>query len=365
MAGHTEPMRLSTIVSTPSSSDASSSNLANRATFDVHGFRFSVQGNAEAAVEGIREDFRYFSSGPGRDDLTPDKTTVELLRERPPLDCAPPGDALIYTPRNVVYRSGGKRYIDYHGRGLGILDEAASNFRLFSEDTELLYEAAYLFLLSRIGQALDQRRLHRLHALGVELNGRAVVVLLPMGGGKSTLALHLMNLPGVRLLSDDSPWIDRAGRVLAYPLHIGLLPGSEQSVPEQNRRVIQRMEFGPKHLVNFSYFQERVCGSAEPGVVFIGARTLLSECRIEEVGMAAALRPVIANGVIGLGLFQGLEFILQSSALELFKKTGLGISRMSNCWRLLRRSRICRVHLGRDAELNARTILQFTRKLFS
>ena len=64
------------------------------------------------------------------------------------------------SPQNVVYRSGGKRYIDYHGRGLGILDEAASNYKLFSEDTELLYEAAYLFLLSRIGQALDRRGLH-------------------------------------------------------------------------------------------------------------------------------------------------------------------------------------------------------------
>lgn len=333
-----------------------------RTTFDVYGFRFSVQGDAEGALDGICEDFRYFSSEP---DAGPIETTIELFRERPPFDFAPPGDALIYTPRNVVYRDDGKRYIDYHGRGLGILDEAASNLRLYSEDTELLYEAAYLFLLSRIGQALDQRRLHRLHALGVEVNGRAVLVLLPMGGGKSTLGLHLMELPGVRLLSDDSPWIDRTGRALAYPLRIGLLPGSEQSIPAQHRRVIQRMEFGPKHLVNFSYFQDRVCGSAEPGAVFIGARTMRPECRIEEIGMLAALRPVIANGVIGLGLFQGLEFILQSSALELFDKTGLGLSRMLNCWRLLRRSRIYRVHLGRDPELNARTLLQFTQQLFS
>jgi len=330
------------------------------ASFNVHGFRFSVHGNAEAALDGICEDFRFFSSEPaGSID-----TTVELLRERPPYDAAPAVDAAIYTPRNVVYRDGGMRYIDYHGRALGILDEASSSLKLYSEDVGLLYEAAYLFLLSRIGQGLDRLGLHRLHALGVEVKGRAVLVLLPMGGGKSTLALHLMNLPAVRLLSDDSPWIDRRGRALAYPLRIGLLPGSEQSIPAQHRRVIQRMEFGPKHLVNFSYFQDRVSASAEPGAVFIGARTLAPECRIEELGMASALRPVIANGVIGLGLFQGLEFILQSSALELVKKTGLGVSRMRNCWQLLRRSRIYRVHLSRDAELNASTLLEFTRKLF-
>jgi hypothetical protein len=330
------------------------------ASFDVHGFRFLVHGHP-AAADGICEDFRFFSSGlDGKND-----TTVELLREPPPFDDVPSGDAVVYTPRNVVYRAGCKRYIDYHGRGLGILDEASSSLKLYSEDAELLYEAAYLFLLSRIGQGLDQRGLHRLHALGVEVNGRAVLVLLPMGGGKSTLALHLMNLPGVRLLSDDSPWIDRAGRSLAYPLRIGLLPGSEQSIPPQHRRVIQRMEFGPKHLVNFSYFQDRVCASAEPGAVFIGARSMLPECCIEEIGMTAALRPMISNGVIGLGLFQGLEFILQSSALELVNKAGLGVSRMRNFWQLLRRSRTYRARLGRDAELNARTVLEFTQRLFS
>jgi hypothetical protein len=331
------------------------------ASFDVHGFRFSVRGDAVSALEGICEDFRFFSSQP-RDGES--ETTIDLLRQAPPLDAAPSGDAAIYTPRNVVYRAGRMRYIDYHGRALGILDEDASHLTLYSEDAGLLYEATYLFLLSRIGQALDRLGLHRLHALGVEVNGRAILVLLPMGGGKSTLGLHLMNLPGVRLLSDDSPWIDREGRALAFPLRIGLLPGSEHEIPPQHRRVIERMEFGPKHLVNYGYFQHRVCASAEPGAVFIGARTLLPTCRIEEIGKAKALRPVIANGVIGLGLFQGLEFILQSSAFELAKKTGLGISRARNFWNLLRRSRIHRVHLGRDPELNARTVYEFTRELF-
>jgi hypothetical protein len=329
-------------------------------TFDVHGFRFSIGGDAPEAVEGIIEDFRFFSSTPGGEH-----STVHLFCKTPPLENVPPCDASVYTARNVVYRSAGVRYIDYHGRGLGILDEAVSQLSLYSEDPGLLYEAAYLFLLSRIGQGLDQRGLHRLHALGVEVNGRAVLVLLPMGGGKSTLGLHLMNLDGVRLLSDDSPWIDRRGRALAYPLRIGLLPGSEQSIPAQHRRLIQRMEFGPKHLVNFSYFQDRVCAAAEPGAVFIGARMLLPECRIEEIGKSAALLPAIANCVVGLGLFQGLEFLLHSSALELAKKTGLGVSRMRNCLQLLRRSRIYRVHLGRDAELNARTMLRFAKELFS
>jgi hypothetical protein len=328
--------------------------------FDVHGCRFSIDGGVAEAVEGIRQDFAFFSSAPAPEPLGCQRgMAIELIGEDPPLDHLPAGDASVYTPRNVVYRNGVSRYIDYHGRGLGVLDEATGDLKLYSRDAGLLYEAAYLYLLSRIGESLDARGLHRIHALGVEVGGRAVLVLLPMGGGKSTLGLHLMKFPQVRLLSDDAPWIDRTGRLLACPLRIGLLPGSEQSIPPEHRRVVQRMEFGPKHLVNYEYFRDRVCPSAEPGTVLLGARTLSPECRIEEVGRTAALRPVVANCVIGVGLFQGLEFILQSSAWELAKKTGLGISRLRNCAQLLRRSRVCRVHLGRDPERNAQTVLEY------
>jgi hypothetical protein len=327
-------------------------------TFNVYGFRFSIRSAVSEAVEGLEQDFAFFRScdlGGG--------VTLELLAEDPPREGLPLTDALVYTPRNVVYRNGSKRYIDYHGRALGIQDETSGDLKLYSRDPNLLYEAAYLYLLSRIGQHLDRQGLHRIHALGVTVQGRAVLVLLPMGGGKSTLGLHLLKYPAVQLLSDDSPFIDRKGRVLAYPLRLGLLPGSENTIPPEHRRAIQRMEFGPKHLVNYSYFQDRVNKSADPGLVLIGARTLARDCRIEEVGIIAGLRACVPNSVVGLGLFHGLEFILQAGAWELAKKAGLGGSRLRNCWQLLRRSRVCRVHLGSDPVLNAKTVFDYATKM--
>jgi hypothetical protein len=201
--------------------------------------------------------------------------------------------------------------------------------------------------------------MHRIHSLGAVIRDRAVLILLPMGGGKSTLGMQLLKFPGVRILSDDSPFLDRRGRVFAYPLRIGLLPGSEDAIPAGQRRMIRRMEFEPKHLVNYAFFQDRVCTSAEPGLVLVGARTLRPDCHIEEVGSLAGLRACIANCVIGVGLFQGLEFILQSSAFDLLKQFGIGFSRFRNCAQMVRRSRVGRVHLGADAELNARTVLEY------
>lgn len=324
----------------------------------MYGYRFTIRGPLPGAAEGIHQDFAFFRTASREKSVL-----IELFDQDFPKDHLPRGDATVYTPRNVVYRDGTRRYIDYHGRALGIQDERTGNLQLFSRDAGLLYEAAYLYLLSQIGADLDRRGLHRIHALGVVVNHRAVLVLLPMGGGKSTLGLHLLQHPEVQILSDDAPFIDRQGRVYACPLRLGLLPGSEELVPAQHRRVIHRMEFGPKHLVNYSYFQNRVCPTAAPGLVLLGARILAPECHIEPAGMRAGLRASLANCVLGVGLFQGLEFILASSAWELVKRAGLGFSRLANCFQLLRRSQICRIHLGSDPQRNARVLLDYCSTL--
>lgn len=332
---------------------------ARSCSFNVYGYRFTVRSTAEEPLRGIEEDFGFFAT-----DSATEGVLVELIEQDPPAELLPSSDAIAYTPRNVSYREGGRRFIDYHGRALGIQDEATAGFRLYSTSLELLYEAAYLYLLSQIGQSLDAAGLHRVHAVGVVINGRAVLVMMPMGGGKSTLGLHLLKRPQVDILSDDSPYIDRRGRVLAFPLRLGLLPGSENTVPVEFRRTINRMEFGPKHLVNYEYFRDRVRAAAEPGLLFIGVRNMTRECRVEKAGRLAAMRSCMTHCVVGVGLFQGIEFILQSSPWELLAKAWLGISRARNCWRLIRRSQVYRIHLGRDFELNAGTLLAFAESRF-
>jgi hypothetical protein len=325
--------------------------------FNVYGFRFLVQGSSASAAEGVCHDFAFFRAEPSGDEMT-----VEMLDGEPDYDSLPVCDASVYTPRNTAYRNGDKSYLDFHGRGLGVQDPGKRSFRIISRDPHLVYEASYLFLLSQIGLALDKKGLHRLHALAVSVNGRALLVLLPMGGGKSTLGAHLLRHPEVKLLSDDSPFVDARGRVHAFPLHLGLLAGSESEVPEQHRRLVNRMEFGPKYLVNYEYFADRVSPGADPGIVFLGRRTSSRDCRIEPAGLTAGIRAVMANGVIGLGLFHGLEFILEHSAWELLGKAHVGWSRLVNCLRLLRRSQVCHLYLGRDPEANAAAVVDFARR---
>ncbi len=326
-------------------------------SFDAHGFRFRITGEACTAAAMLAGDFQFFQCQDAAAGLT-----VELLTRPPPYADAPDAVATNYTPRNVSFTLGDRTWLDYCGRALAVWDRESAHFRVFSEDLDLQCEAGYLFLLSRLGEAFDQRALHRIHALALSYRSRAVLAILLMGGGKSTLGAAMLGFPELNFLSDDSPLISANGVVHAFPLRLGLLPGSENGIPVEMRRTIRRMEFGPKVLVNYEYFSHRVQPSAEPGIVFLGQRSLTDTCRIEPARRGEERRAIIADCVVGLGLFQGVEFVLRHSPLEIAGKAGIAWSRYRSACNLFRRSEVYRLVLGRDHERNAETVFQFVQQ---
>lgn len=323
--------------------------------FNVYGVTVGLQSTDPPSAQHLAEDFLHFRV----EELGgPPSLTLSLYRSAPPYETVPCKTATVYTPRNVSFEMDGRTYIDYSGRALGIVD-SAGRLRVYSEDVDLLYETGYLFLLSQLGERLDELGLHRIHALAVSVEGKAALVLLPMGGGKSTLATHLLSDTSVGFLSDDSPLVDKQGVLHAFPLRIGILPGSESGYDPSQLRTIQRMEFGPKLLLRHQYFASRIVSSAAPAVVFLGRRSLSASCQIQPATRLAAMRALIPNCVIGLGLFQGMEFIFNRGYREVFRKAITAFSRLRNCIALTRRAATYTVILGRDLEINASTIRDF------
>ncbi|MEQ1690322.1 MAG: hypothetical protein ABMA00_03505 [Gemmatimonas sp.] len=326
--------------------------------FDVYGYEFTIESDSPDPARNLASDFEFFAV-----DRAPAARPV-VIRIRdvdPDYDALPALCANVYTPRNASYRDADLTYADYHGRGLGIHNRRTGDFEIITRDPHLQYEASYLFVLAQLGEALDRRQMHRVHALCISIKNRAALVLLPMGGGKSTLASHVLADPEVKLLSDDSPFIDRRGQVHGFPTRIGLLPGSEASVPAEYRRTIQRMEFGPKVLIDFRYFAERAVGAADPAFVFLGSRCLSRDCEIASASYLDGQRAMFANCVIGMGLFQGLEFFLQKSAGQIAGQAAIVWSRLRASQRLLSRSQVLHLRLGRDQQLNARHLLEYMR----
>jgi hypothetical protein len=321
---------------------------------NIYGCEFRLSGNGDPTLESLADDFRFFTC-----TQTDNAINVEIITADPPYQDVPEGIATTYTPRNVSFTSNGCTYIDYSGQALVTWDRSKRSYRICTRNTDIQYEATYLFLLSQAGECLDNRRMHRIHAMAMSVNDRAVLAILPMGGGKSTLCSALLKYPEFSLLSDDSPFIGADGHIHAFPLRLGLLPGSESDIPVEFRRTIRRMEFGPKILVGYDYFADRVRPDAAPGIVFLGKRSMKEDCRIVLAGKWAQFKSMTVNCVVGLGLYQGLEFILTHSPVELLSKTRVAWSRMRNARKLFSRSQVYELTLGRDQALNAATVQAF------
>ena len=324
-------------------------------SLDIYGYRVEISSQHPEALAGLTADFAFFLTREAAKSSSCAYSIV-LLDDDPPYNGLPPLQAVVYTPRNVVYRDQGISYLDYSGRALAIHDTRARSFRVHTRDGSLAYEIAYLFLLSQCGESFDALGLHRVHALGVSVNGCAGLVLLPMGGGKSTLGAALLQLSDIDLLSDDSPLIDHRGKVHAFPLRIGLLPGSHQGIPKEQLRRIERMEFGPKFLVNYQFFAHRIRPCAKAGVLFLGSRSLAAGCTVKPASFRAALWAMMANCVVGLGLFQGMEFVFQRGPLEIAAKAWVARRRLVAAIRLIRGCSVYHLCLGRDSAENARVV---------
>lgn len=336
-------------------------SLASRAGFDFHGVAVEVSSPSADLVEEVRRDFAWFHREPAAVATSAPPFRIELHLARPDYDALPSLPAAFFTPRNVCYRGAdGRTYIDYFGRALAVFDRGAASCVVHGEDADLVHEIAYLLILSTVGERLDRRGIHRVHALGVEHRGRGVLLLLPSGGGKSTMALRLLREPGFSLIGEDTPLVDRDGTLLPFPLRLGVRPGEDTGVAPEHLRTVRRMEFDPKTLVDIEVFRDRIVrGPVPPGVVLIGERNLGRVSAIEPLAHAPALGALVKYMVVGLGVYQGMEFLLERGVGDLAGKVGVAGSRLRAAVRLLRRASAHRFVLGRDIDRNYRTLLDF------
>lgn len=316
----------------------------------VYGLRARLGGDWPEVVGDLARDFAWFRDG------SPDsRPAVEVVvrRGRPDYDSLGDLRAAFVTPRNVVYQDGARTVVDYFGRALSILDRTRARIVVQGDNAHLVHEAAYLFLLSRIGEHLDALGLVRLHGLGLSGSAGAIAVILPSGGGKSTLALRALRDLDCRLLSEDSPLVDRQGVLHPFPLRLGVNETEAALLPERYVRRLERMEFHPKLLLEVSAFADRIEPHPRPlRHLVVGCRTLGRTARLEPLGRWHAAGPLLREAVVGVGIYQGMEFVLQRGLRDVTGKTGTAARRSLCAVAVLRRARVWRLWLGRDHDQN-------------
>jgi hypothetical protein len=315
----------------------------------VHGLRVSIDSDWPELVEEVRRDFAWFEEPDG----PPAHVAIAVERRPPDLDRHGDLPAAFVTPRNVVFQDGQRTVVDYFGQAVSVLDRATGALLVQGEDRQLVHQAVYLFLLSRIGEHLDAIGLPRLHALGLSGAHGGVAVLLPSGGGKSTLALRALGDDRVRILSEDSPLIDRHGRIHPFPLRIGVNPTDAARLPEGDVRELERIEFHPKLVLGLDAFRDRIEPSPQPlRHIVIGRRTLGESASLEPVPRGRLAATLLREGVVGVGIYQGMEFVLQRGMRDLPLKLRPFATRAVCCTVAAARAQAWTLTIGRDHERN-------------
>ena len=328
-----------------------------------HGVPASVLSSDPECLTLVEADFSLFlTAAPPAGEAA--ALVVQLAVGQPPYERIPEGTTpLVRTKDAVVYQHRGVRYYDSGGKALVIYDMRHGHAEVHSLDRDLLREKCYLLVMTRVGEELDRRGLHRIHAMGVVHGGHAVLCLMPSGAGKTTLALSLLERRDFSLLSEEVPLVSRGGRLHAFPIRIGVVEGTPLAVPSRFLHRFRRSRRGPKVLIDTRYYADRIADVAEPGMVLVGRRVGPGEAGVAPLSRLRGLAALMRFCVAGSGLPELLEYLLRLDLGCVGRRLLILWSRFLASVALVRRSAVYEIRLGPDHEVNAALVAQWAARL--
>jgi hypothetical protein len=321
---------------------------------DIHDHIIGVRGSDSTVLEKLRAEFHFFVTSERDQDFE-----VELLRETPPQ--IPALLATKVLEHASVYHLGPIQYVAYHDGPLAVWDTSRRKITLYAEDTERLYELSFLAVHSVLGQLAVDSGLVRMHAVAVSLNGVAAAVMLPSGGGKSTLLTHLLQNPELKVISDDMPLWDRTGKLHPFPSKISL--GHKPLQGELARldwQLFTRASYPPKWTASLAQLKARIERSPQdlPCLLVAGFRLSHGEGQLFPVSRWRMIAPLLEHVVIGMGLPQVIELFLRFQFTDALKLARHFLIRSFVAARILRRAECFHLYLGTDRDYNAQLVLQ-------
>ncbi len=328
--------------------------------FDFYGIGVELNSTDPMISEWIGRDFKYFSrkSRP----LVKKLISIDCQHRAFPFERRPYLKSKSIGPRCTTYKDAKFTWVDYYsGQCMVRWNFSEESGEIWSADAHLLYEVCYLLILSRTGEWLDYQGIHRLHASAVATNGRATLVVMPSGGGKSTLAMGLMSEPSIEFMSDDMPLVQSDGEVLAFPSRLGLLALPTEMQNPKYARQVHRREHGSKWLVDADIYNDRIAGRAHVRTLIFGSRKLNGAPNIYRASRIKAFKMLIASLVVGVGIPQLVEYFLRLDWRDNLTKVPLVFSRLKCAFLLSIRAQAFEFELGVDPKENVAALKQFLR----
>jgi len=231
-----------------------------------------------------------------------------------------------------AYGVGEERYINYRNE-LELYSKGSRDREVWicHNGGPILYEVLHTLIHSFIGECLDRSGYHRVHALALGVNDRNILVVLPSGGGKSSLAYQIAKNGVGEVYSDESPFL-KEGLLYSYPSR-GALSEKVTSLLKIDKPDIsykfKRQLYGEKYLI------DQPMTSTENGKkltdVIVG-RSTSKVSKISKSSATSTLNSLISTMVIGNGLTQMAEHLLKVDNVILLTK--VSISRLAEAYRV-------------------------------
>jgi hypothetical protein len=317
---------------------------------DVYGFRVRIADPRGQVSNLLALDYAWFASAPGGD---PDLEIV-INGELPDTGRFTGARAVSVGPHGAVYRHNGLVITDVGGRAILEYEPERKRVAVGYSDEQIAHEALFTFLRKRINTHFDRLGFVRLHALAlVGPRGGATALMLPSGGGKTTLALQALETDGIKILSDDAPLIDRQGMVHPFPLRMGLTASDASAETRLRLRPIELTEARRKLAIEVETFEERIADRPEPlRHIVIGRRVLSDRASLREARRRDALGPLFRQSIVQANLSEGLRILQENGRSENLEKIKNLGGRALRCASFLKRARVWTLDMGSDHAAN-------------
>lgn len=321
-----------------------------------------VSSNSEKLLARLEKDFSYFKAT----ELTPARFVIKANLDQIPDGIVPAKVADRQSLNSLTFDHGEVRINDYYGKLLSVYDYAKENATLWSLDLEKLHEISYLLILSRVGKALDMRGLHKVHAMAFTLGNTSAIGMMPMKGGKSTLLANILRDQSVAIVSDDCPLINRSGKLLPFPLRLGVEKLAEEvglKSASEFTYTLQRDFYGEKKLVSLAGLPHEIGRVGGHQVLFVGRRAPGMRPQLHRVSRLSMIKPLLYNMVIGVGLPMVMEYFWQNGFKDFVRKSFIALSRAWSALALLSKSECYQFWMSENPEENAEFLLRELKKL--
>lgn len=328
--------------------------------FNIYFFQVGINSDTHKPIDKIALDFEYFVDRSKVKTLK--RLEIKILSGK---DFKLPEGLVAnkQTQNSITYKQGNITFNDYYGKAIVEFDYSKEKAKIYYYDESFIHEITYLLILSRSGKFLDRKGYHKIHAACFGLGNNDIVLTLPSKGGKTTTLLEMLRVPKTRLISDDSPLVDSGGKLMPFPLRLGLSNKNKifsyfPYLRGEDLYEFERSYFEKKYLIPINKLQNPVSLGIKQ-VLVNGKRTTNSKSILKKVSKYRMFKFLVEHMIIGLGLPMIIEYFLRNSIKDHFVNIKILFSRIKTAIFLLKKSDCYIYYMSNDPIESGKYLREF------